>query len=99
MSGGVDQVERVRRTVAGMVRHAHRMQLDGDAAFALEVVGVEHLVPHLPLVQRARDFQEPVGKRRLAVIDVRDYAEVADEAGLHQDVARRKSFAISTNTT
>ena len=60
------------------VRHAHGVELDRDAALALEVERVEHLLLHLALLQRARRLDQPVGQRRLAVIDVRDDAEVAD---------------------
>ena len=57
------------------------MRLDGDPALALEVHRVEHLGLHLARLQRAGELEEAIGERRLAVIDVRDDREVADEAG------------------
>ena len=47
VSGSVDQVELVALPIARGVVHAHRVQLDGDAPFALQFVGVEHLGAHL----------------------------------------------------
>ena len=60
------------------VVHPHGVELDRDAALALEVERVEHLLLHLALLERARGLDQPVGQRGLAVIDVRDDAEVAD---------------------
>ena len=54
-----------------------------DAALALEVHRVEQLVVHLARGDGARDLQDAVGERRLAMIDVGDDAEVADESGVH----------------
>ena len=52
------------------------MRLDRDAALALEVHGVEDLGLHLAGLQRAGEFQEPVGQRGLAVVDVGDDREI-----------------------
>ena len=59
------------------------MRFDGDAALALQIHGVEHLLHHFALRQRVRRFEQAVGQRRLAVIDVRDDTEIADELGEH----------------
>ena len=63
------------------VAHPDRVQLDGDPALALEVHGVEQLLPHLALLDGAGGLDQPVGQGGLAVVDVGDDAEVAD-AGL-----------------
>ncbi len=73
----VDHVEAVGRTVE-LPRHAHSLALDRDAALALDVHAVEVLRTHGPILDDARLAQHPVGERRLAVVDVRDDAEVAD---------------------
>jgi hypothetical protein len=52
--------------------------LDRDALLALEVHRVEELLLHLALLDRLRVLEQAVGKGRLAVVDVRDDAEVAD---------------------
>ena len=64
--------------VVGGVAHAHGLALDGDAALALDVHGVEQLGLHVALGHRARKLQDAVRERGLAVIDVRDDREVAD---------------------
>ena len=81
VSGGVDQVEGVRAPIGGGVLHPHSVELDRDPALPLQLVGVEHLVAHLAAVERPGGFEQPVGQRRLAVVDVGDDAEVADEIG------------------
>src|SRR6476660_4918079 len=56
---------------------------DGDAALALEIHGVEHLLVHFALRKRAGHLQQPVRERRLAMIDVRDDAKIAYELRVH----------------
>ncbi len=82
VAGRVDQVELVE---LALVRpgHAHRLGLDRDAALALEIHRVEHLLAHLALRDRARELQDAIGQRRLAVVDVRDDREVANAGLLH----------------
>ena len=55
------------------------LRLDGDAALALELHGVEHLGLHLAGFEAAAELDEAVGQRGLAVIDVRDDRKVADQ--------------------
>src|SRR3954469_25719035 len=57
---------------------AHVLRLDGDAALALDVHLVEVLRPHVAALDDPGELQHPVGKRRLAVVDVRDDAEIPD---------------------
>ena len=85
---GVDHVQRVRR-VADLPGHAHRLALDGDAALALDVHAVEVLRPHVAVADDARDAEHAVGEGRLAVVDVRDDAEVADQRGVGGSGHRR----------
>ena len=76
--GRVDQVELVVDAVRGGVAHPDGVQLDRDAALALQVHGVEDLLAHLALVERAGGLDEPVRQSGLAVVDVGDDAEIAD---------------------
>ena len=76
--GGVDQVELVVLAVLRRVGDAHGLALDGDAALALQVHLVEELLLHVARGDGARAFEDAVGQGRLAVVDVRDDAEVAD---------------------
>ena len=78
VAGRVDEVEDVRFTVLRLVFHAHRLRFDGDAALALEFHRIQHLIHHLALLENAGALQQAVGQRALAVVDVRDNAEIAN---------------------
>ena len=78
----VDQVELVALALV-LVVDRDRAGLDRDAALALEVHRVEQLGLHVALVDGAGDLEQAVGEGRLAVVDVRDDREVADEAVVH----------------
>lgn len=92
MSGRVDEVEDVGASRARVaVEHAGRLRLDGDAALALHLQVVQHLRVLLGEgAHVARALEQPVRQRRLAVVDVRYDAEVADRvhaARRHQRAA------------
>jgi hypothetical protein len=70
---------------------AHGLRLDGDAAFLLDIHVVEKLRGHLARLEPAGGLDQPIGQRRLAVIDVRDDAEIADEG----DFGRHIGEALS----
>src|SRR5690606_19692518 len=72
------EVEEVRPAVLGRVEHPGGRGLDRDPALALELEGVEHLVAPLARRHALRQLEDPVGKRRLAVVDVSDDREVPD---------------------
>jgi hypothetical protein len=63
---------------------ADGLGLDGDAPFALELHGVEHLRAHLARRDRLGQLEDPVRERRLPVVDVRDDRKVADAALVHE---------------
>ena len=79
----VDQVQRVLLAVLRRVVQADRVRLDRDAALPLEIHRVEDLRLHLARLQRAGDLEEAIGKRRLAVVDVRDDREISDVLRVH----------------
>ena len=78
VAGGVDQIEDVVLAVARLVIEPHGLRLDGDAALALDIHGIEHLLLHLARFEPAGELDQPVGQRRFAVVDMRDDGEVAD---------------------
>ena len=57
----------------------HRARLDGDPALALEIHRIEELLLQLALRERAGALQQPIGQRRLAVIDMRDNREISNQ--------------------
>ncbi len=77
MAGGVHQVELV-----ALPGEPDGLRLDGDPALALDVHIVEHLgvAGHLAVGEAAGRLDQPVGERRLAVVDMRDDAEIADSS-------------------
>ena len=83
VAGGVDQVELVGLAVLRGVHHADGVGLDGDAALALQVHGIEHLGLHFARGERSGELQQAVGERGFAVVNVRDDREIADEGGVH----------------
>ncbi len=86
VTGSIDQVELVFLAVVGAVMQADALGLDGDAALLFQIHGIEDLRGHFALGERAGKFEQAVGQRGLAVVDMRDDAEVADETGIHVDV-------------
>ena len=76
---GVQEVEAVFLAALGGVAHRDGMRLDGDAALALQVHGVEELVLFVAVGGGAGKFEQTVGERGLAVVDMRDDTKVAGE--------------------
>src|SRR5438067_487929 len=72
----VEQVETVLLARLARVTHRDRMRLDRAPALALEVHRIEELVLLVALVDRAGAIEQSIGERGLAVIDMRDDAEV-----------------------
>ena len=62
MARRVDQVQLVELAVLGAIVEAHGLRLDGDAALALDIHGIEHLLLHLPRGE-ARRRAESAGRR------------------------------------
>ena len=78
VSRGVDEVERVLLAVVGGVLHLYGVTLDCYSALALQLHVVKHLGLHVLGLDGAGVLEQAVGQRRLAVVDVRYYAEVAN---------------------
>lgn len=81
MSGSVDKIERVALAVESVV-HLDGVALDGDASLTLELHIVEHLGLKVFSGHGIGIFKKTVGKGAFAVVNMRDYAEIADI--LHQ---------------
>ena len=95
MAGGVDQVQFVVGA-AERIAQPDGLGLDGDAALALQVHSVQVLLAHLALGHRMGEIQEPIGQGRLAVVDVRHDAEVADKGLIHGTASVRGSLPPSS---
>ena len=78
MAGGVYEVDLIGLAVPGLVFEAHRLRLDGDAALALQLHGIEDLLGHLAVFEATAYLDQSIGEGRFTVIDVGDDGEVAD---------------------
>jgi hypothetical protein len=84
MARRVHQVEDIGLAVARLVIEPDGLRLDGDPALALDVHIVEHLAAVISRVGQpagagsAGELDQPVGERRLAVVDMGDDGEIAD---------------------
>lgn len=78
MARSVDQVQVVALAVTRLVPEGRRLRLDGNAALALDVHRVKHLLRHFPVRQAAAALDDAISQRGLAVIDVGDDGEIAD---------------------
>ena len=65
------------------------MRLDRDPALPLEIHRIEQLVLLVPFMNRARALEQPIRQRRLAVIDVRDDAEITRQLDCHESRTMR----------
>jgi hypothetical protein len=74
----VHQVELIFQPVVRGVIQAHRLRLDRDAAFLLNIHIIENLRGHFARGQAACRLDQPVSQSGLAVIDMGDDAEIAD---------------------
>ena len=100
VAGGVDQIEDVLLTVGRMKRHASRLCLDRDAPLSLEIHVVEELILHFSLGQCVGRFEQSIGERALAVIDMRNDAEIANPCGIkrHPETScRADSSTLESN--
>ena len=82
--GSIDQVELVSLAILRGVHHTDGMGLNGNAAFALQVHGIEHLRLHLARSERPGQLQQAVRQRGFAVVDMRDDGKIAEESGVHR---------------
>ena len=78
MARRVHQIEDIALAVLRPVFEAHGLRLDRDAALALQLHIVEHLLAHLARLEPAASLDQPIGEGRLAVVDMRDDREIAD---------------------
>ncbi len=77
VAGRVHQVELVGLAVRRLPVEAHGLGLDGDPALLLDLHIVEHLpAHHLAVGQAAGALDQPVGKRRLPMVDMGDDTEI-----------------------
>ena len=95
MSGRVHQIEDIFLSILRGEIQAHGLGFDGDAAFALDIHGIEHLFFHFTVGEAATLLDEAVGKCRFAVVNVSNDGKIADKALVNhcRDVSLRLNLA------
>ena len=84
MPRGVDKIEHIDLTIIRLVVERYALRLDGNAALALQIHGIKHLIGHLAFTQALAGLDQAIGQGRLAMIDMRDNGKVTDV--LHRGV-------------
>ena len=59
-----------------LVAHLYGMALYRNASFAFQLHVVQHLILQIFARNRVGIFQQPVGKRAFAMVDMRDYTKI-----------------------
>ena len=73
----VDEVQLVGIAVFRFVIEGDAVSLDGNAALALQIHGIQHLGFHLALAQATADLDEAVRESGFSVVDVSNDGKVA----------------------
>ena len=78
MARGVDEIENIILTVIGVIIQCYGMCLDRNAALTFEIHIIEKLLFHIAKCNRLGLLQNAVSKRTLAMVNMRNYAEITN---------------------
>ena len=78
MPWSIDKVKLVGFTILSLVIQGDALGLDGDAALALDIHRIEHLMLHLARAKTTANLDKTICQRRLAVIDVSNDRKISD---------------------
>ena len=93
MTRSVDEIDEPGFAVVIVPGEADRLSLDGDAAFPLEIHGIEDLATHFALVEAAADLDQTISQSRLSMIDVGDDRDISDVVERHHGSLRTQGSA------
>ena len=91
MTGRIDQVQDILLSILCLINGPHRLGLDGDSSFPLQIHIVQHLLLHLPAGEQSRFLDDPVRQRGFAVVNVGDNTKISDFALIYGHVLLRTS--------
>ena len=80
MAGRVHQVQLISEAIVRGIIQPHRLRLNRDAAFFLNVHIIKDLARHLPRSEPAGLLDQPVGQRGLPMVNVCDNGKITDES-------------------
>ena len=86
MSRSINEIEDVFLSVICLIDRANGLGLDGDTSFPFELHIVKDLLLHFPCGKKACFLYDTIGKRRLAVIDMCNYAKIPDKTLIHKNL-------------
>ena len=93
MARGIDEIELITLPILRVIQKGDALGLDGDAALALQIHGIQDLFLHFPQFQAPAELDEPVRQRGFAVINVRDNGEVTYKP--HEKVTIRRAEGLA----
>ena len=82
---GVDQVEHIRFAVFCRILKSYGLRFDRDTAFTFEVHRVEDLRFHFSFRECSCIFNQTVGNRRFAVVDMCDDTKITNVFLVHEN--------------
>ena len=97
MARRIHQVEFIVVPILRPIGHRDRMRFDRDAALPLKVHRVEMLIRHRTLRDGVGVFEQAIGQRSLAVVDVCDNAEIAGVFNGHRSGGEIAEFGKTFN--
>lgn len=74
----VDQIEVVDLPILGLVLQRSGLRLDGYPTLFFDIHRVQNLGLHLTVCKTSAPLNQAVGKRRLAMVDVRNDGKISD---------------------
>ncbi|SVK46296.1 Uncharacterised protein [Acinetobacter baumannii] len=77
MARGVDKVKLIGLPIQRLVIQRDALRLDGDAALALQIHGIEHLRSHFTVGQATANLDNAVRQRRLTVVNMGNNGEIS----------------------
>ena len=82
---GIKKIQPVSMPIFGQILHRHGVRLNGDSPLPLQIHGVQQLILLIAIFDGAGHFEQSIGQRGLAVIDMRDNAKITSEPASHLD--------------
>ena len=78
MTRRIDQVQQVILSIRRTVIQRDRIAFYRNAPFPLDIHRIEHLIVKVPLGNAPASLNQPISKRRLAMIDMGDNAKISN---------------------
>ena len=91
MARRINQVQLISLAILRLIIQPHGLRLNGDAAFALNIHIIQHLLRHFALAQTAGHLNQAVGQSRFAVVNMGNDGEITNMVFTGRAHAKRYS--------